>query len=349
MSLLDERTHIAEEEGEQQGSDMAAIDVGIRHQNNLAVAQLCRIKILTETRAKRGNHRRQLIIAIDLVQPRFLYVEHLAPQRQNGLIPAVTAFLGRTACGIALDNVNLCQLRISLLTVCQLARQRTGFQCALAACHFTRLARCLSCAGCGLCLVNNRLADRRIFFKENGQLFAEHGIHQIAHIRIAQLGLGLAFKLRLRQLDGNHGGQTLTDIFAGEILIAVLQEAKLAGIVVNYLGQRRLKAGLMRTALCCIDVVCKRQQIFAVSIGILQRNLRHGIVAAALHIDHFRMQRRLVAVQIRDKLLDAALIVHHVLARLVIRIAFVAQRNFYAAVEERLLLQPIGENLIVIL
>ena len=48
MAVLDQRTHEAEEECQQQGADMAAVHIGIGHQDDLAVTQLCEVKIITE-------------------------------------------------------------------------------------------------------------------------------------------------------------------------------------------------------------------------------------------------------------------------------------------------------------
>ena len=42
VAALDELGHVAEEEGEQQGADVRAVDVGVGHQDELAVAQLAR-------------------------------------------------------------------------------------------------------------------------------------------------------------------------------------------------------------------------------------------------------------------------------------------------------------------
>ncbi|KAG1244624.1 hypothetical protein G6F65_021697 [Rhizopus arrhizus] len=67
-------------------------------------------------------------------------IEHLAAQRQDGLELAVTALLGRAACGVTLDDVQLAQRRILFLAVSQLAGQASAFQHALAARHLARLA-----------------------------------------------------------------------------------------------------------------------------------------------------------------------------------------------------------------
>ena len=52
VSLFDQGTHVAEEQREQQGCDVLAVHVGIRHDDDLAVAQLRQIEILTNSGAE---------------------------------------------------------------------------------------------------------------------------------------------------------------------------------------------------------------------------------------------------------------------------------------------------------
>ena len=62
MSALDQFRHLAEEERQQQGADMRAIDVGVRHDDDLVVTQLVGIEfILADGCAKRGNQRADLV------------------------------------------------------------------------------------------------------------------------------------------------------------------------------------------------------------------------------------------------------------------------------------------------
>ena len=83
-------------------------------------------------------------IAVDLAEPGLFHVEHLAPQRQDGLEFPVASALGGTACGIALDDVNLGFLRVTALAVRQLAGQGGIFQRGFPPHHFARLFRGLT-------------------------------------------------------------------------------------------------------------------------------------------------------------------------------------------------------------
>ena len=197
MAVLDQRTHEAEEERQKQGADMAAVDIGIGHEDDLAVAQLCEIEIVAEARAEGGDHRGEFVVAVDAVETRLFDVQHLAPERQDRLMTAVAALLGGAACGITLDDVDFSVGRVLFDAVRQLARQGSGIQCGLAARHFARLLRSLAGARGGLRLLDNSAGHLRIFLEEGHQLFGDHRVDQCTHIAVAELGLGLALELRL--------------------------------------------------------------------------------------------------------------------------------------------------------
>ena len=345
MAVLDQRAHEAEEECQQQGADMAAVHIGIGHQDNFAVTQLCEVKIITEARAERGNHRSQLVVAVNTVETRFFDVQHLAPQRQDRLMTAVTAFLGGAACGITLDDVDFGVGRVLFNAVRQLARQGSRIQCRLAAGHLARLLCSLAGTRGGLRLFNNGAGHLRVLFEEGHQLLGNHRVHQRTHFAVAQLGLGLALELRFLQLDRDNRGQTLARVLALEGLI-VLEQLVFLAVIVEYTGQSSLKAGLVRTALGGVDVVCKGQHQLAVAVGILHGNLGHRGIAAALHVDHLIVQRRLRAVEVLHELTDTALVVHDLLDRLIV--ALVAQRDLESGVQERLLAQTLFEYIVFV-
>ena len=102
----------------------------------------------------------------------------------------------------------------------------------------------------------------------------------------------------------------------------------------------------MRAALGGVDIVCERQHQLAVAVGVLHGNLGHRGIAAALHVDHILVQRRLRAVEVLHELTDTALVVHDLLDRLII--ALVAQRDLESGVQERLLAQTLFEYIVFV-
>ena len=85
MALLDERAHIAEEEGQHQGADVRTVHIRIGHDEHLVVTQLGDVKFLANAAAQGQHHGHQFIVAVDLIGAGLFHVEHLAPQRQDSL------------------------------------------------------------------------------------------------------------------------------------------------------------------------------------------------------------------------------------------------------------------------
>ena len=73
---------------------MGTVHVGIGHDDDLVVAQLVNIELLAYAGAQAHHQGIELVVAVDLVRPGLLHVEHLAPHGQNGLEPAVPAVDG---------------------------------------------------------------------------------------------------------------------------------------------------------------------------------------------------------------------------------------------------------------
>ena len=62
MPVLDDRAHLAEEEGEQQGADVRAVDVRVGHDDDLVVAQLLDVEVVAaDAGAERGDERADLL------------------------------------------------------------------------------------------------------------------------------------------------------------------------------------------------------------------------------------------------------------------------------------------------
>ena len=104
MSLFNQGTHVTEEQREQQSCDVLAVHVGIRHDDDLAVAQLRQIEILTNSGAESGDQGANRIRAQGAVQASLFHVQNLASDRQNCLVFGVASADGRTACGVTLDD-----------------------------------------------------------------------------------------------------------------------------------------------------------------------------------------------------------------------------------------------------
>ena len=122
---------------------MRTVHVGIGHNNDPPVAQLRDIEIsflltvailfwLSNAGTDGGDHRLDLVVLEKLIDPCLLNVDQFAPNGQDRLISAITALLGRTTCGVALNNVKLGQLRVAFTAIRQFAWKSASCQRAFA-------------------------------------------------------------------------------------------------------------------------------------------------------------------------------------------------------------------------
>src|SRR5581483_1467424 len=352
VAALDQLIHVAEEEGKQQCANVRAVDVGVGHQDDLAVAQFGDVEVVfADAGAQRRDHGADFFVAQHLVVARLLDVEDLALKRQNRLEAAVASLLGGAAGALALDQIHFAALRLTLGAVGQLARQSAPVQRALAACQIAGLARGLASACRFNCLVDDALGNRRVLVEEAAQALVHECLDDTCDIGV-QLALRLTFKLRLRQLHADNRHQPLANIVSREVLLHVLEQPELLTRVVDGARQGGAEARQMRTAIDRIDVVGEAEDGFRVAVVVLQRNLHGHAVALGFHVDRLLVQHALTAVQVLDELGDAAVVLELGLlglACLGIGGALVGKRDQQALVQEGQLAQTLRQCVVVVL
>ena len=108
-----ERLHVSKEERQQQRSDVAAVDVGVSHNNYLAVTQLIQVElVIANPRAKGGDNRLDFGKIENLIEASFFDVEDFSTQRQDSLRCGVSALLGRATRRIAFDQKNFGRIAV---------------------------------------------------------------------------------------------------------------------------------------------------------------------------------------------------------------------------------------------
>ncbi len=124
VAALNDFRHLTIEEGQQQRTDVRAVDVRIGHDDDAVITQFVRVVLVaTDAAAQRGDQRRHFLRREHLVETRLLNVKNFTLQRQNRLVFTVTALLRRTARGVPFHQVQFGQRRVAFLTVRQFARQ----------------------------------------------------------------------------------------------------------------------------------------------------------------------------------------------------------------------------------
>ena len=176
---------------------MRAVHVGVRHDDDAVVAQLLDVEVLAaDSAAERRDHRLDLVAAQHLVEARLLDVQDLALDRQDRLESPVASLLGRPACGLAFDDVDLALRGIALLAVGELAGKTAAVERALAADEIAGLARRLARASGIDGLADDPLGDDRVLFEELSELVVDDRLDDAFDFGVSELRLRLPFELR---------------------------------------------------------------------------------------------------------------------------------------------------------
>ncbi len=343
VPALDELGHLAIEEREQQCADVASVDIRIAHDDHAVIAELGDVEIvLADAGTERRDQRADLGRRQHLVEARPLDIQDLALERQDRLRAPVAALLGGAAGGVALDDEDLGQRRVFLLTVGELAREPRDIERALAPRHLARLSRRLARARRFDHLGDDEARLLRVLEEKFLQLRADRGLDHALHLGGDQLVLGLRGELGIRQLHRQDRGEALARIVAGHRHL-VFPRQFLLDVVVERARQSAAKPGEMRAAVLLRNVVGVAEHALLVGVVPLQRHLhRHRPVLRAKP-DHRLVDRRARAVHVLHERLQSAGVREHVRAVL----ALVDELDANAGVQERELAQPFREDVVV--
>ncbi len=199
------------------------------------------VELIGDAGAERRDHRLDLLVGEDVVEPRFFHIDDLAPERQDGLEGAVTRLLGRAAGAIALNQVDLAGGRILDRAVSELSGEGAVFQSTLAPGEVTRLAGSRPRPGRRRGLGHYLLGLAGMLLQELGELGPHGALDETTYLGVAQLGLGLTLELGLAQFDRDDRREALTDIVAGKRLFFLLEQPLAAGVIVDDAGECRAK------------------------------------------------------------------------------------------------------------
>ena len=133
VAAFDQVVHLAVEEGQQQRADVRAVDVGVGHDDDLAVAALGEVHFLADARADGRDHAADFFVGQHFVFARLVGVDDLAAQREDGLVLADAAAFGAAAGRIALDQVQLALVDVAAGAVAELAGQAAAARARLCA------------------------------------------------------------------------------------------------------------------------------------------------------------------------------------------------------------------------
>ena len=133
-----------------------------------------------------------------------------------------------------------------------------------------------------------------------------HGrLHHRAHGGVPEFRLRLPLELRLPELHGDDGDETLSDVLADEVLLLLLDESLAARVAVDHVGERLLQAFLVHAALVGVDRVRERVERLLVAVVPLERDLDLGALVLGLEMDH-AIERVLAEGEVLHEVREAA-------------------------------------------
>ena len=324
---------------------MRAVHIGIGHDDDLVVAELVHIEIVTDARAEGHDHRADGLAGEDAVDAGLLHIEDLAAEREDRLVPAVAAGFRAAPCGVPFDDVDLGELRVALGAVRELARQAGDLEGVLAAGEGLRLLRRFPRAPREEALLDDGFRVHRVLREEFLQAFAHDAVHDALHFGVAQLCLRLPFELRIRHLHADNACEAFPHVVAGEILLARLEEIVRPGVVVDDAGERRAEARQMHAAFHRVDVVHEGVHVLAVAVLVLHGDVHDDPVLLPFEGDDLLIDQVLALVQVLHVLRDAAGVaeLHFLLAAG----AFVREGDGEAFIEKRQLAHALFQHVVV--
>ncbi len=198
--------------------------------------------------------------------------------------------------------------------------------------------------GCVVDLVQNHLDSGRIFLEEFFQLGAEGRVHIACDFGVAELALGLSFELRLRNLDGDNGGETFADIVARNLGFFLALGHVLRKLADNA-GEGRLETRHVGAAVIGVYVVHKAEEVFLVAVVVPHGHFERVFPVGHHQVNRFLEQRCAVLVHVADEFGNTARETERV-GDLVFGVAFVCQRQTESAHQEGEFAETRGESVV---
>ncbi len=270
---------------------MRAVHIGIGHDDDLVIAKLGNVKILSvpfgKAAAEGVDHGLDLCIGQHLIHGGLLYIENLAPDGENGLEHPVSCHLGRAAGGITLNDKDLALGRIPGFAVGELS---VGVKGKLRPHQHIRLGLGFRLADlrCPLGAFNHGLELLQIPVKIVRRLVRCHLGNRLGGIRIVQLGLGLTLETGIRVLDRNDGRHAVSHIGAGIIDVLFLERSQLSCVAVDDLSEGRFKASQVRAAFGIVNIVAKAHDLLPEITDVLKGALNLYVLVLSAEIDDVR-------------------------------------------------------------
>ena len=309
ISVLDERTHTAEEERHEECSNVSTIDIGIGHDNHLVIAEFAQIGSLailgsTDSNTEGTEDIGDFLALEHLVVHSLLHVEDFTAERKDSLILWVTALLSRTAGRITLDEEQFAVFGIAGGTVGEFARETATGEHRFAL-HFHAGIVCgMASLSCENHLLHDSLSLAWVLLEISAESLAHGSLHSTNHLVVTEFCLGLSLELRFEHLHRNHSGETLAEVIARNLHFSLLKHFVVLGILFEGACEAAAETGEVSTTFDSVDIVDKRVDILVESGVVGHCHLNRDTGAGFADVDNIFDEVFLVGVDILDKFIE---------------------------------------------
>ena len=306
MPVLHELAHLAEEESEQQNADVAAVYIGVAEQDDFVVADFVYFKFFAEVGADGVDERLYLFVANHAQGSGALHIQDFPSDGENGHGFGVAGFAGRSACGVAFHHIQLGLFGEARRAVRELAGQPAP--------HERRLAANRSAGFFGF---TAGLAGEQgffkylvgwagVFFQPACEVFVGGLTDELGDLAVAELALGLAFKLGFAELHAHDGGESFVDVFAGQVFLVRFDLVEFACIAIDHIRERSAEAVFVGAACGGVDAVGVGVDAVGVEAAVpLEGDLKFAFLGLLGESADFGEERLFGFVEMTDEIHDA--------------------------------------------
>lgn len=214
ISGFNKSFHVAEEEREEEDSDMCAIHISISHDDDVVVTGFFRVEVVAVSCTDSGDEGLDFLIFEGFVLESFFHVEDFSAKGENCLEFAVSSLFGGTSCRISFDDVEFGFGGVSFGAVGEFARHACHFEGGFSAGEFL----CFAGGFTGVCSVERFFGDGcydfGVFFEEFEEGGINHGVNEVFYVAVAEAHFCLTFELGVCYFDTDDGGESFTDVFS---------------------------------------------------------------------------------------------------------------------------------------
>ena len=252
---------------------MAAVDIGVRHDDDLVVADLVDVEGAfafagADARPDGGDHGLDFLVFEGLVESGLFHVDEFAAEWEDGLGAAVASLLGGAAGGIAFDDEEFAEGGVFFRAVGEFAGEAAAGEGAFAD-SFAGFAGGFAGTGGRDDFVDDAFGERGIFLEVLAESFVGDAADDAFDFVIDEFVLRLAGEARVGEFDAEDADEAFAAVVAGDGGILFALKVIGFGVGIDGAGEGGAEAREVGAAVAVEDAVGVAVDLFRVAVGVL--------------------------------------------------------------------------------